>query len=458
MGGSALPDLHAIHEILHGRGRANLPEARPTRVCIDSRNCVPGSLFVALPGEQTDGHRFVADAAAAGAVGAIVRAEVDPDGAPWPLPTVVVDDGLVALQRLAAWYCETALTGVTRIGVTGSNGKTTTKEILAAMLSRHGHCFASAGNLNSETGLPLSVLATPPEADFAVYEMAMSNPGEMAPLARIVRPAHAVITNIGTAHIGQLGSRSAIAREKRDIAAAFTGTETLYVPEDDDFRDELAKGVRGEVVFTGPRHAGARITPTDEGVALELDGARGVLPLPGVHNGRNALAALTVVRRLGMAVEPALGALSDVRVPEGRSQVIRRGALTVIHDAYNANPDSMAAAITMVKNEPGLILVLGDMLELGDYEDEGHQSAIRAALSSRATQVYLIGERFARAAGFFAASDRCVTATSPDEIIGALGAIVERDPGPVTVLVKGSRAMKLERIADALVKEDVYRV
>jgi len=449
---SPLPTLHQIHTILDATGRADLPEARPVDVCIDSRACRPGSLFVALPGEVTDGHRFVAAAHAAGAIAAIVRAPHDEDGAPWPLPVVVVPDALVALQQLAAWYVTEHLLETVRVGITGSNGKTTTKEILAAVLRTRYEVFASRGNLNSETGLPLSVLSTPPGVACAVYEMAMSNPGEMAPLARIVRPSHAVITNIGTAHIGQLGSRRAIADEKRQIAAAFTGVETLYIPEDDDFREVLAADVRGTVALTGPGTQEASLSAVPDGVAIALDGHRGVLPLRGVHNGRNGLVAIAVAVSLGVPAADALAALTDVRLPDGRSQVLSLGEVTVLNDSYNANPGSMVAAIEMAESMGATVLVLGDMYELGEFEAAGHREVLQAALSSSARAICLVGPRFRTIAEEDPGAASPSRVSLADSIEGA-ATVLQRIVAPGdTVLLKGSRAVALERLIPVLEK------
>jgi UDP-N-acetylmuramoyl-tripeptide--D-alanyl-D-alanine ligase len=470
---SALPTLHELETILNAAfldrvspgtasAEASAPETdqrhvRPSDVSIDSRTCTPGALFFALPGEYHDGHAFVAAAAAAGAVAAVVTRSVSPDGSDWPCPVLVVHDSLLALQELAAWYVTEYLSDTTvRIGITGSNGKTTTKEMLAAILTASAPSFASAGNLNSETGLPLSVLATPQGVTFAVYEMAMSNPGEMAPLARIVRPNHAVITNIGTAHIGLLGSKAAIAREKKDITSSFGGEETLYVPEEDEYRGFLSTDVRGRVVLTGPQAAGAELTldRTSGNAVIIWDGDHFEVPFPGLHNGRNALTAIAVAKELGVDPRTALESLQRLELPDGRAQRIDADGIGVIHDAYNANPDSMAAAVTMAADADVSVLVLGDMYELGEYEAEEHLRVLRAAIAAPVRVVALVGTRFATALQALSAGGasvgaldtesgpRIVPVATTDELVPVLNEHIRH--GDV-VLLKGSRAVGLER-------------
>ena len=454
MENNALPTLKHLAHILSGSPVYGPPsgDLRPASVAIDSRACTDGALFFALPGSVADGHEFVASARRAGAVAAVVRSSTAPGGSPWSLPVVVVEDALIALQRLAGWYVTTHLSdGTIRIGVTGSNGKTTTKEMLASILRHFGTCFASSGNLNSETGLPLSVLATPPRVPFAVYEMAMSNPGEMAPLAHIVRPHHAVITNIGTAHIGLLGSREAIAREKKQITAAFNGDQTLYVPEDDDFRAFLSQAVTGTVRLTGPETQNAQLEATtdDGGVAIRIGDERVVLPLPGIHNGRNALIAAAVAGELGFDAVEALRAVAALRLPDGRAQTVEQDGVRIINDAYNANPDSMGAALTMAEHMGATVLILGDMLELGAYEEEGHRRIVAAARASDARVVCFVGPCFARAVETAEHDDgrrndesRRIITVPDAAAVGPAVAHLLRDGD--TVFLKGSHGLALE--------------
>lgn len=421
-------------------------------VAVDSRAVRPGSLFVALPGEHTDGHRFLEDAVQQGAVAAIVSREVDDPG----IPAVRVGDSLAALQALAAWYVRERLSGVVRIGVTGSNGKTTTKELIAAAIRSSRECFASEGNLNSETGLPLSILATPPDVPYGVYEMAMSAPGEMEALAEIVRPRIACITNIGSAHIEFLGSRRAIALEKRAIASRFTGSETLIVPEDDEFTVLLADSVAGTVRYHGPGALGVSIDALREREAVWIEGGHAPpvrVPLPGYHNGRNVLAALAVARELGLPEEPVRHALAEVRLPGGRSDLyLDRAGNYVLNDSYNANPESMEAFIRSAdalrsEARPRLLLVLGDMMELGDHGDELHRRVLGAACAVRPDLMVLVGRRFAAAyRDHFAALCAGVPVERAETTREAREILLQLDLRDHVIAIKGSRGIALEGI------------
>ncbi len=465
MASNLLPSIAELGEILGAQELAHTSRsdnddsgASPAGVCIDSRQCRNGDLFFALSGEHTDGHRFVSAAARSGAVAAVVRDRVSPDGTPWPLPALLVADALDALQRLARWYVERYLSrSTTRIGITGSNGKTTTKEMLATILKSVDSCFASVGNLNSETGLPLSVLATPPDVRYAVYEMAMSNPGEMARLARIVRPHYALITNIGTAHIGLLGSRRAIAEEKKRIASQFDGRQVLILPEDDDFRSFLADGVAGRIVDFGPRtqHATVVHSADDPTTRIRFESGETVdVPFPGEHNGLNALAALAAAGELGVDRPRAASALAASTLPDGRSQLLsaERGR-RVLNDSYNANPDSMAAAIGLARSAGATVLILGDMYELGAFSAEGHRVVLDAAVGSGARVVCLVGPCFTRVAveagitGRNGAAPAVVTAATVEEAEETLKDVLRDNE---LILVKGSRALALERLLPAL--------
>ncbi len=465
---SPFPGLNEIADIVGGCVVFSAEEEQIGSVSIDSRNCTKGSLFFALVGEHADGEGYVASAAKAGAVAAVVRHERSPEGALWPIPVVVVSEPLIGLHRLARWYVDTYLSGTVRIGVTGSNGKTTTKEFIATLLERSGSVYFSKGNYNSETGLPLSILETPGTVDFGVYEMAMSAPGEMEALSDIVRPHIAMITNIGTAHIGRVGSRDAIAREKKMIASRFTGSEILILPEDDVYREFLSDGVAGTVTSFGPKTQNARIVPGNDGnIRLSFSAGPTIdLPVPGRHNGLNALAAL----RLAEIATGEAGIPTDLswtrNLPSGRAErkILPDGGL-LIHDAYNANPDSMAASLEMVaelreQSEANLVIVLGDMYELGPVTPTAHEEILIQALQLRPASLFLIGKEFSNALERVKQEDlrdvRVTVASKASELSGADLASVS---GHVLVLLKGSRAVGLEtlipRLTGALSVEEV---
>lgn len=476
------PDLPVIATIVTGEAVLEEKVATPSRVSttrgitsvvIDSRLCETGSLFIALPGEVGDGERYVYAAKDNGAVAAIVRHRRAPDGGEWPLPVIVVTDALAALHALAIWYVDARLSRVTRIGVTGSNGKTTTKELIVSLVSSLGSTFGSKGNYNSETGLPLSVFATPHDVEYAVYEMAMSAPGEMEALARIVRPQIAVITNIGTAHIGRVGSKDAIAREKKAIASQFTGGETIVLPADDEYAPFLSRDIRGSVAWFGPTTQGATIGPREGGTTTLSfdDGTTVTIPLAGGHNAMNALAALRVTELLGMERSSWPQSVELSTLPEGRAQRIPlHGGGLLLHDAYNANLDSMYAAIAMAEDSRRgeyenyrLVFILGDMYELGETGASAHRSVLERAVAASPRTIYVVGELFrdivekdrSILVGDF--SDRAIPCVAINDIEEGSRVIPRALRHDDIVLLKGSRGIGLERLIPAIRGVEVTR-
>lgn len=455
------PELSTIASILNGRigGPAvDLDAATVTAVAIDSRACTAGTLFFALPGENSDGERYVDAAHRAGAVAAVVRHDGAPDGTDWSVPVVIVDNALAALHRLARWYVDTYLGSVTRIGITGSNGKTTTKELAVAALTRCGSVYGSRGNYNSETGLPLSVLETPVDVEYAVYEMAMSAPGEIAALAAIVRPTVAIITNIGTAHIGRLGSREAIAHEKKSIAAQFSGSETLLIHDNDDFVETLRSGVNGRVVMFGETEQNATITLRGAaGTQIGLsDGSIVDLPLPGYHNAINLLAVLRLVEVVGCPSAAVADSVRAVALPEGRAQRIPLAdGGVIIHDAYNANLDSLRAACAMARDirdsdfaTAHLVFILGDMYELGEWSDASHDAALESVVAASPALLVLVGTHFSAAYRRWSETmnDPDLPVITGDSVADVGDAVADRISGSDVVLLKGSRGVGLEAI------------
>lgn len=421
------------------------------RVDIDSRTCTVGTLFVALPGTRTDGHRFVADAVEKGAVASLVAREqsasLDLEGLRSRAALILVDDPLAALQELAAQH-RRRLPGMTWVGITGSNGKTTTKELLASILSAgYGEdavCW-SRGNYNSEIGLPLSVLSVEPYHRVAVLEMGMNQPGEMAELARIALPTRAIITNIGDAHIGNVGSRDGIAREKREIFSRLTEDDVAFVREDEPYRDFLVEQTRARAVLYGPEstdgYQGARLS--GDGWLLSWRGREIPLALPGWHNVLNALAAVSLCSELGVGDEAVARGLAAVRPVSGRMERID-GAVTILNDSYNANSASMRAAFETFAELPSegrKIAVIGEMAELGDYSADTHTTVARDAASRGFDLVLAVGQEYRRALAETPSSLRF------PETVDEAGRLL-RDllrPGD-TVLLKGSRAAGMEQL------------
>jgi UDP-N-acetylmuramoyl-tripeptide--D-alanyl-D-alanine ligase len=446
-------------------GRLLAAGAQPIRtVTVDSRllDARAGALFVALPGSRVDGHEFLGEAVRAGAKAAMLserwwsgqpaalRAELLGSGA----GLVAVQDTLAALQALAAAYLQ-RFPALLRVGVTGSNGKTTTKEILGSILAQHGPTVVSEGNLNSEIGLPLSAFRVRGEHRYAVFEMGINHPGEMAVLAGILRPDAAVITNVGMAHVGLLGSRQAIAREKREIFRYFDGAQTAFLYESTDYLPLLTEGLRGKKVLFGPQTTRGFEGSEDlglDGWAIHWEGLRIRFPLFGKHNLNNALAAISVSAELGISKEKTKRGLENVRPLFGRSQ-IRRGSVTVLQDYYNANPDSLRQLLEFLETLPWpgrKVAVLGSMKELGPESEEAHRGIGRLAAAADLQGLFLFGEEMS--AAFAAAQEGGFSGLL--EWTADFAQLRNRlkmfmRPGDL-VLIKGSRAVELERLVPEL--------
>ncbi len=435
--------------------------------CVDSRLARPGCLFVALPGERTDGHEYVDHAVQGGASCALVAADRLPSvrrsvfGSVRLLP---VDDTLAALQSLALRW-RRRFSGLQRIGITGSNGKTTTKELLASILGGVAPTIHTHGNYNSDIGLPVELLRIRDEHRYGVFEMGMNRVGEIGLLAELVEPDIALVTNIGRAHIGMVGSQDAIAREKRAIFSFFDGRQTAVVPAADPYADYLAAGVDGRVVRSSMETAAVEsIVPLGiDGSRLECPEGPIVLRLPGAHMVSNALAVMTVARLLDVPFAAIRDGIERVGPVFGRAEVLR-GELTVIQDCYNANPESMRSALEMLGQSGtrgGRIAILGAMKELGDDTEASHREVVDFALAQPIDELWLVGDEFADAVG--GQSDRIgAAARSQDRgvslrlfrydewetLVEAAGELSSGD----TVLLKGSRALALERLTPVLMQ------
>ena len=431
-------------------------------VSIDSRTVEEGALFVALKGAATDGHRFVDAAFKAGASGAMVAFSAlgDPGlglkalAGKWNRVLVAVEDTLKALQTAAAAYLD-RFSKLVKIGITGSSGKTTTKEIAAAIIGREKSVVMNKGNLNSETGLPLSVFEVRPHHEVGIFEAGMNRRGEIAELAKVLRPDYALITNIGSAHIGILGSRQAIAEEKKQIFAEFTGGNTAFIPEDDDFRDFLAMGVHGKTVFYGVCSLPALGDVKDlglDGTSIVWEGETVRFGLPGKFNLANALAATALASEIQVSAASIRGGLESVKPLFGRAEILR-GRTVLVRDCYNSNPESSILALDFCDGLewPGRrVYVMGSMLELGEASDEAHAALVRRLRSCHADMVFLFGEEFGPAASllegrpFFHTCDREGLSRKLDSYIGK---------GDL-VLLKASRGCELETLSEMLLGGD----
>ncbi len=348
-------------------------------VCTDTRKLVPGCVFFALKGENFDANSFAAQALQQGAAVVVVSKW---DGADTRNGAVlVVEDPLLSLQQLASWW-RTQL-DLHVIGLTGSNGKTSTKDFTAAVLSQKFSTKATRGNLNNHIGLPLTVLETTLQHQAAVYEMGMNHPGEIAPLAAIARPQIAIITNIGSSHIEFMGSREGIAREKAAIAHNLTEEETLIVPHDCDFLPLIRSLTQAQVMTTGGENDAVKASTIREengGMKFLLEigqhSASVDLPVSGRHMVANALLAAAAGHLCGLSADEIARGLSEATLSSGRLRRFVSRGITVFDDTYNANPESMIAGLETLARESTngkRYAVLGRMGELGAHAAEGGQ-------------------------------------------------------------------------------------
>jgi len=425
-------------------------------VTTDSRAVRAGELFVALRGENFDGHGFVAAALNAGAAAALVSRV--PDGLAATRPLVLVDDTLAAYQALGGWWRDRV--SPTVVGVTGSNGKTTTKEMLALALAGLGPTMCSEANHNNHVGVPQTLLRIRPEDRYAVVEMGVNHFGEMAPLARPTRPDVGVITNITRTHAEGFGSEEGVAREKSVMLDYLAPDGLAVLHADDPWSRGIAERHPGrKVTFGFSRDAdwrATRVRQADRCVrfTVERTGDGVTLPAIGRWQVSNAMAAIAVAAELGLSVAEAAERLGAFRPPKWRMDVRRAGRLTLLLDCYNANPASMLGAVAELRRRRRRgrrVAVLGDMLELGEVSETAHRDIGRAVAAAGIELLCAIGERAD------AVADEALThgmeptrvfrTCARDEAAGWLrGHLEPRD----TVLFKASRGIRLEEVADAV--------
>jgi UDP-N-acetylmuramoyl-tripeptide--D-alanyl-D-alanine ligase len=351
----------------------------------DTRTVASGELFLALRGESFDGHRFVEQAIAAGAVAAIVDQPIAAD-----MPQIVVENTLRAYQTLGRWWRDRF--SIPIIAITGSVGKTTTKELVAAALAAAGSVLKTEANFNNEIGVPKTLLNLDSSHDFAVIEMGMRGPGEIEELTRIARPTIGLITNVGTAHIGRLGSREAIAKAKCELLATMPADSLAILNAENPLLLETAKAVwQGHTITYGLATGDLRGTLLDN-QTIEVEGAIYPLPLPGEHNALNFLAVLAITRSLQLDDGPLRKGIT-VNLPEGRAQQYRLpNDIVLLDESYNAGAESMAAALKLLAQTPGTrrIAVLGPMKELGDYAEELHRKVGEQVEALKIDALYIL--------------------------------------------------------------------
>jgi UDP-N-acetylmuramoyl-tripeptide--D-alanyl-D-alanine ligase len=429
-----------------------------TGVSTDTRKIAPGELFVALRGPNFDGHEFVKVAARSGAAGAVVEKPASV-GDRFPFSQIVVPDTQKALEAAAHhWRMQFDLP---LVGVAGSNGKTTTKEMTAVILSQAGECLATRGNLNNHIGVPLTLLRLMPTHRFAVVEIGANRPGDVAALANLARPTVGLITNAGAEHLEGFGDLKGVALAEGEMVAALEpgGVAVLNA---DDVHLNLWRGLtQAKVVTFGLKH-GADFMARDVGLAVDPQGcttrftllsplgmAAVKLKLAGEHNVLNALCAAAAASAAGATLKQIVAGLAAVQAVPGRLQFkLARSGAWLIDDSYNANPSSVHAGIEVLSQLKGhRWLVLGDMAELGEGSADAHREIGLFAHKHRIERLFTFGELAKLAAQSFGKGGEAFT--DVDALVKAL-----EDAGPeVRVLVKGSRVNRLERVVAALTKE-----
>jgi UDP-N-acetylmuramoyl-tripeptide--D-alanyl-D-alanine ligase len=424
-------------------------------VVSDSRTLQAGQLFIALRGPNFDGNEFVAAAAAAGAVGAVVEREQ-----PVALAQIVVADTQAALERAArAWRAD--FRGAL-VGVAGSNGKTTAKEMTAAILGLAGRCLATRGNLNNHIGVPLTLLRLTGAERFAVVEMGANRAGEVAHLVEVARPTVGLITNAGAEHLEGFGSLEGVARAEGEMVAGLTAAATAVINADDAFAPLWRSSTAARVVTFGVRaqadfHASeVQAAVGSEGFTTSFrltapSGAAEIrLNLGGVHNVANALAAAAAAASAGARLEHIVAGLAAVRAVQGRLQFRACvGGGWLIDDSYNANPSSVRAAIEVLATLPGRRwLVLGDMAELGEFAPDEHARVGELARSAGVERLYATGALARRAVDSFGAGAEWFT--DVPALSAALREAIGTAGPDLRLLIKGSRFNRLERVVEAL--------
>ena len=450
--------LHEIAQFAGGMIGAGDGNISVTKISTDSRTVKRGELFVALRGEKFDGHKFVETAANAGAAGAIVETGWDgrvPEG----FVIVRAGDTLRAYQDLAANYRKSLQLKV--VAITGSNGKTSTKDFAASVLSRRFKVTKTEGNFNNHVGLPRTILEATTQDEVAVWEIGMNHPGEVAALATIAAPDVAIITNIGIAHIEFMGSREAIAKEKGALVDAIGRRGSVILNADDPFSAGIAARTRARIIWAGITAgtvSAAEITQSANGSDFTIrEGAhrcRAQLPVPGLHMVQNGLLAVAVGRVFGLSLEECAAGLVAAPLTKARLQIKEVHGVQFIDDSYSANPESMKAALrTLVEldAEGKRIAVLGEMGELGRESERGHREVGEEAATLGIDQLITIGKmgkKIARAAEK-AGLPKTSAVASTLEAAQLLGEVAS--PGDL-VLIKGSRAARTERVLEEFAK------
>ncbi len=411
-------------------------------VTTDTRNIVKNGMFFALKGANFDGNMYVDKAFEAGAAYAVV----DNPKAVINNKTILVDNTLSALQKLATYHRQTL--GIPVVSITGTNGKTTTKELVREVLSKKYVVAATKGNLNNHIGVPLTILEFTANTEIGIVEMGANHIGEIAELCNIGKPDYGLITNIGTAHIEGFGSYKGVVKAKTEMYKYIgEANGKVFVNNSDNVLMEYSDKYNLSKVMYPECFA----TSSESGILLSVNWNRYTLStnLVGAYNTDNIRAAIAVGTEFGVPVADIISAIEDYMPNNNRSQMLIKGDKKIVIDAYNANPSSMKVAIDNIEqmNADNKILILGDMLELGEVSDDEHKRIAERTDSSAFAKVYLVGEEFKKCAAGYLQNGKLEFFDNVDMLADSDTFVL---PDSCTVLIKGSRGIKLEKILDKI--------
>ncbi len=462
----SLMSLNELLDATRGTLVGNPEDFAFNSVATDSRNVKCGTLFVPLVGEFQDGHKYVPQSVEAGAsVVLINKSEYEKNGkiyddlAEKGAKIILVENTLHGLQDAAEGYVK-KFPNLIKVAITGSCGKTTTKEMVVSVLKEKFNCVWTQGNFNSETGLPLSVFNIREEHECGIFEMGMNRENEIGEIAKVLKPEYALITNIGTAHIGILGSRENIAKEKRKVYDYISEKGCAFIPENDDFKAFATENVKGKVVTFGVdvpvEKSGAVLVKENGllGIVFNLDGTEINLPVSGMYNFQNALGAVALAKVLGVTTSQIKKGLESFRNIGGRmevSEVVLTNGMkvTLVKDCYNANPDSMSKAIELCAGQNGKkVFVLGDMKELGEKAVQAHKEIIELVKSKKIEKTIFVGSDFEAVCdnSYGVYFDSVESDGIEKEILDSVS------EGSV-ILLKGSNSMKLGNLLPKIISE-----
>ena len=451
--------LQAIADACHGKiyypEKGNVTDVTASRVVLDSRLVVEDSVFIATRGERVDGHSFIPQVFEKGALGVICE-EVPDDPAG---PCILVEDSFVALKDVARYYRNQLDLKI--VGITGSVGKTSTKEFIATVLSKHYSTWKTQANFNNEVGMPLTILQATEEHEILVLEMGINHFGEMDRLSEIARPDVMVITNIGQCHLEYLGDRDGVLKAKTECFNHLNTDAVVILNGDDDKLATVRKVMGRKPLFFGRNKTNdyyaqsekdEGLLGTDVALASALSDMSVVthIPLPGAHMVYNALAAMAVGETLGLNSEEIAQGIADVSATSGRSNIVRGRNCIIIDDCYNANPVSMKAAIDLLGTAKGRkVAILGDMFELGEDENSLHKGVGEYAADKETDVIVCVGKlsRYMFDGAREADAKEAFHYEDIESLIAAIPDIVRDED---TVLVKASHSMQFSKIVDKL--------